>query len=48
VDRFFVPACALDGRRAQRRSRRPEGPRAAARSVLDGREHDGTLAAVMG
>jgi transposase-like protein len=36
---------AVFSRRAQRRSRRPEGPRVAARSVLDGREHDGTLAA---
>ena len=45
VGRFFVPACGLRSRRAQRRSRRPEGPRVAARSVLDGREHDGTLGA---
>ena len=36
---------AVFSRRAQRRSRRPDGPRVAARSVLDGREHDGTLAA---
>ena len=39
-------ACAfLHSRRARRRSRRPEGHRVAARSVLDGREHDGTLTA---
>jgi hypothetical protein len=44
-DHFFVPTCALDSRCAQRRSRRPEGHRVAARSVLDGREHDGTFAA---
>ena len=40
-----VPTCALQSRRAQWRSRMPEGQRVAARSVLDGREHDGTLAA---
>ena len=39
------PGLRSGSRRAQRRSRRPEGPRVAARSVLDGREHDGTLAA---
>ena len=45
ANRFFVPTCGLHSRRARRRSRRPEGHRVAARSVLDGREHDGTLTA---
>jgi hypothetical protein len=40
-----VPTCAPPRRRAERRSRMAEGHRVAARSVLDGREHDGTLAA---
>ena len=43
MDRFFVPAYAFQSRRAQRRSRMPVGHRAAARSVLEGREHDGIL-----
>jgi hypothetical protein len=38
-----VPTCAPPRRRAQRQSRMAEGHREAARSVLDGREHDGTL-----
>ena len=44
-DHPAVPTCAFPGRRAQWRSRMTEGHRAlrAARSVLDGREHDGTL-----
>src|SRR5512147_660960 len=37
ANRFFVPTCGLHSRRAGRRSRRPEGHRVAARSVLDGR-----------
>jgi len=45
MDRFFVPTSALRSRRAQRRSRRAAGHRVAARSVLDGREHDGTVGA---
>ena len=36
-----VPTCALRSRRAQWRSRRPEGHRVAARSVLDGRVSEG-------
>ncbi len=43
MDRFFVPTYAFQSRRAERRSRMPAGHRAAARSVLDGREHDGSL-----
>jgi hypothetical protein len=43
MDDFFVPAYVFQSRRAERRSRMPEGHRAAARSVLDGREHDGIL-----
>jgi hypothetical protein len=38
-----VPTCAPPRRRAERQSRMAEGHRRAARSVLDGREHDGTL-----
>ena len=41
--RFSVPACTIPRRRAQRRSRRAAGHRAAARSVLDGREHGASL-----
>ena len=39
------PDLRITCRRAQRRSMMAEGHREAARSVIDGREHDGTLAA---
>lgn len=38
MNRFFVPTYAFQSRRAERRSRMPVGHRAAARSVLSGRE----------